>query len=254
MWWTTEACRNVLSSHSYNPFLSRPPPYSACLPRLAWKVTTCWQSTYFESATSQLLGTAWKTNSQKGLAEMLHLSTVSRPHLQHASNARLTSRTGYTSPPFAYTGVDYFGRLYCSDRSGNGKVWVVLVTCLALRAIHLDLVWDLTADQFFFALRHFMSRRGTPKQPLSDNRSTVLGCRRSSSQHRVFSSEWRKCEDIHLQRRNHMAFYSCLCTMDGWRLRRYGWSSETMFEEKSWLFSFNISSTPNTPHWSWTCH
>ena len=59
--------------------------------------------------------------------------------------------------------------MYCSDRSGNGKVWVVLVTCLALRAIHLDLVLDLTADQFLLALRHFKSRRGTQKQPLSDN-------------------------------------------------------------------------------------
>ena len=73
------------------------------------------------------------------------------------------------SPPFTHTGVDYFGPLYCTDRPGEGKVWVVLFTCLAIRAIHLELAMDLTADQFLQALRRFISRHGTPKELLSDN-------------------------------------------------------------------------------------
>ena len=73
------------------------------------------------------------------------------------------------SPPFAYTAVDYFGPLYCVDREPEGKVWVVLYTCLAIRAIHLELATDMTADQFLLTLRRFIARRGTPSQMLSDN-------------------------------------------------------------------------------------
>ena len=73
------------------------------------------------------------------------------------------------SPPFSYTGIDYFGPLYCTDQQGEGKVWVALFTCLTIRAVHLELATDLTADQFLQTLRRFIARRGTPKQILSDN-------------------------------------------------------------------------------------
>ena len=73
------------------------------------------------------------------------------------------------SPPFTYTAVDYFGPLYCTDRSGEGKVWVALYTCLAIRAVHLEVATDLSAEQFLLTLRRFIARRGTPKQILSDN-------------------------------------------------------------------------------------
>ena len=73
------------------------------------------------------------------------------------------------SPPFTYTAVDYFGPLYCADRPGEGKVWVALYTCLAIRAIHLELATDMSAEQFLLTLRRFIARRGTPTQMLSDN-------------------------------------------------------------------------------------
>ena len=41
--------------------------------------------------------------------------------------------------------------------------------CLATRAIHLELVSDLTANAFIAALRRFMARRGIPSQLYSDN-------------------------------------------------------------------------------------
>ena len=73
------------------------------------------------------------------------------------------------SPPFTFTAVDYFGPLYCTDRPGEGKVWVALYTCLTIRAVHLEVATDLSAEQFLLTLRRFIARRGTPKQILSDN-------------------------------------------------------------------------------------
>ena len=80
--------------------------------------------------------------------------------------------------PFEYTGLDYFGPLYIkhfspeseqSNQFATKKVWVCLFTCLAIRAIHLELIEDMSAEEFLFCLRRFIARRGTPKEIISDN-------------------------------------------------------------------------------------
>lgn len=77
------------------------------------------------------------------------------------------------SPPFTYTGLDYLGPLYVkvSQPSATQKVWLCLFTCLAVRAIHLEVVHDMTAEQFLFRLRRFIATRGKPRQIISDNAS-----------------------------------------------------------------------------------
>ena len=77
------------------------------------------------------------------------------------------------SPPFTYTGLDYVGPLYVkvSQPSAPRKVWLCLFTCLAVRAIHLEVVHDMTAEQFLLCLRRFLATRGKPKQIISDNAS-----------------------------------------------------------------------------------
>ncbi|XP_049866233.1 uncharacterized protein LOC126366932 [Pectinophora gossypiella] len=72
--------------------------------------------------------------------------------------------------PFTYTGVDYFGPLYVLDSSNNKvKRWVALFTCLTVRAIHLEVVKDLTAEECLLAIRRFAAARNTPKKIYSDN-------------------------------------------------------------------------------------
>ena len=66
--------------------------------------------------------------------------------------------------PFTYTGLDYFGPLYIQGESSKEKVWVCLFTCVTVRAIHLELIKDMTAEQFLLALRRFIARRGKPTQ------------------------------------------------------------------------------------------
>ena len=73
------------------------------------------------------------------------------------------------SPPFTTTGVDYAGPLYLR---GGDKVWICLFTCCVVRAVHLELVPDLTAKAFILCLRRFSGRRGTPQRIVSDNSKT----------------------------------------------------------------------------------
>ncbi|XP_062592781.1 uncharacterized protein LOC134254255 [Saccostrea cucullata] len=73
------------------------------------------------------------------------------------------------SAPFTYTGVDYFGPIFIKTDTGSKKVWVCLFTCLVVRAIHLELMQDMSTEQFLLGLRRFIARWGKPKQIISDN-------------------------------------------------------------------------------------
>ena len=73
------------------------------------------------------------------------------------------------STPFTYTGIDYFGPLFVKLRSETQKVWVCLFTCLVTRAIHLELIQNMSTEQFLLGFRRFLSRHGKPKEIISDN-------------------------------------------------------------------------------------
>lgn len=73
------------------------------------------------------------------------------------------------STPFANTGVDYFGPLSIKSSDGVKKVWVCLFTCMVVRAVHLEIVQDMSSEEFILALKRFISQRGAPKLILSDN-------------------------------------------------------------------------------------
>ena len=44
-----------------------------------------------------------------------------------------------------------------------------LFTCLASRAVHLEMAYDLDVNCFLNALNRMINRRGVPKEMLSDN-------------------------------------------------------------------------------------
>ena len=73
------------------------------------------------------------------------------------------------SPPFTYTGVDYFGPLYIKVNRNREKVWVCLYTCLVTRAVHLEMMHDMTTQQFLLGFRRLVARHGKPKKVISDN-------------------------------------------------------------------------------------
>lgn len=72
--------------------------------------------------------------------------------------------------PFIHTAVDLFGPLFIlNDNKEVVKCWVCLFVCLVTRAIHLEVVRDLSDNEFLLAFCRFTSRRGIPKFVLSDN-------------------------------------------------------------------------------------
>ncbi|XP_070067010.1 uncharacterized protein [Drosophila virilis] len=83
----------------------------------------------------------------------------------------------YTSP-FTYTGVDYFGPYDIVVGRRREKRWGVLLTCLTVRAVHLDIATLLSTDSYLCVLKSFVARRGCPRRMLSDNGTTFRGASR----------------------------------------------------------------------------
>ena len=76
--------------------------------------------------------------------------------------------------PFAITGLDFSGAMYVRDSNTEAKVYVCLFTCATTRAIHLEIVTDLSVETFLLAFRRFVSRRSLPEILVSDNASTYI--------------------------------------------------------------------------------
>ena len=86
------------------------------------------------------------------------------PDLPPAIKSRVTQ-----ADPFTVTGVDFTGALYVRSSVGECKVNICLFTCAVSRAIHLQVVTDLTVEFFLLAFRRFAVRRSVHKLLLSDN-------------------------------------------------------------------------------------
>lgn len=107
--------------------------------------------------------------------------TRAKPRFQIPLMAPLPQQRVQCSRPFTITGVDFAGPL--TIRSGvrgraNRKAWISLFICFATKAIHIEVVEDLTSSAFIATLRRFMARRGKPTEVWSDNGTNFVGAQR----------------------------------------------------------------------------
>lgn len=92
--------------------------------------------------------------------------------------------------PFQICGIDYAGPILISSKKGRGnrisKCYICLFVCYCTKAIHLEIVSDLTSNAFIASLRRFISRRGKPNQINCDNGTNFVGA--SNELNRVLQS------------------------------------------------------------------
>lgn len=125
------------------------------------------------------------------------------------------ARMAHHQRPFTFTGVDLFGPMEITNGRRREKIYGVIFTCLTVRAVHLELVGNLTTDALIMALRRMAARRGWPRYLYSDNGTNLKGA----------DTELKKCilELDHEQLANQALNYGLTTT-----------------------WSFN---PPATPHW-----
>jgi hypothetical protein len=77
--------------------------------------------------------------------------------------------------PFVHTGMDCFGPFQVKNGRRYCKAYGVIFTCLSSRAVHLELLDDLSADSFINALRCLIAIRGQVTTLVSDQGTNFKG-------------------------------------------------------------------------------
>lgn len=81
--------------------------------------------------------------------------------------------------PFARVGIDYAGPLQMRElrlrKSRNYKVYIAVFVCFSIKAVHLEVVSELSTDAFLAAFDRFVGRRGLPCDVYSDCGTNFVG-------------------------------------------------------------------------------
>ncbi|XP_066251914.1 uncharacterized protein [Euwallacea similis] len=84
------------------------------------------------------------------------------------------------SRPFLSVAVDYAGPFELKDGKTRSrkliKGYISIFVCLATKAVHIEVITDLTSDGFLSMLKRFVSRRGLCSNIYSDNATNFVGC------------------------------------------------------------------------------
>ena len=106
-----------------------------------------------------------------------------RGKLQSQQMSQLPSDRIDRIAPFEKCGMDVFGPYHLCNgystrkSSSTKKVWVLILTCLYSRGIHLELLTSLDTATFMLAFRRFVALRGNCTLLRSDNGTNFIGAK-----------------------------------------------------------------------------
>ncbi|XP_055902810.1 uncharacterized protein LOC129938987 [Eupeodes corollae] len=127
---------------------------------------------------------------------VVHRCTICHRHSKQTSSQLMGNIPKYRLHgiyPFYDTGCDYAGPFLLRQHNGRRapiiKSYIALFICLTTKALHLELVSDLSTDCFLAALKRFVARRGLCAHIRSDNGTNFVGAARQLGElHRLFAS------------------------------------------------------------------
>ncbi|XP_055584795.1 uncharacterized protein LOC129737660 [Uranotaenia lowii] len=153
--------------------------------RFSALLVECLHERHLHAAPQLLLGILrlryWITGARKLAKTIVHRCIIcvrARPKLVEQFMAELPKERVIAARPFSVSGVDYWGPILLKPphrRSAPIKAFVAVFVCFTTKAVHIELVFDLTTAKFIQALRRFVSRRGPPSDIYSDNGRNFLG-------------------------------------------------------------------------------
>ena len=133
---------------------------------------------YMVNATlAELRSRFWVSKGRKFVKKVLKRCFICRKleakPFQSPPTAAMPDYRVTQAAPFSNVGIDFAGPLYVKEKRGEyNKVYICLFVCCVTRALHLELVQDLSALSFLNCLRRFCARRGRPSIINSDNAKT----------------------------------------------------------------------------------
>lgn len=80
---------------------------------------------------------------------------------------------------FYHTSIDFFGPIFIKEKKlrnrNRVKVYGCVFICMSVKAVHIEIVSDLSTESFLAALRRFIGRRAIPAHIYSDNGTNFVG-------------------------------------------------------------------------------
>nr|CAD2169038.1 unnamed protein product [Meloidogyne enterolobii] len=126
-----------------------------------------------DTTLANFLGKFWspcaRRETKKVIKDCKKCQKMEGPKFALPEMPELPSERVKRSRSFEFIGVDYLGPSICKINVEKMKFWIVIFTCLATRAVHLEISLDLSASSFLHIFRRFIALRGCPKKILSDN-------------------------------------------------------------------------------------
>lgn len=132
---------------------------------------------------SYIRTTHWIMNARNSLRSHVHRCTICFRYSANGQTQLMGNLPGprvTISRPFTHVGIDYAGPLEILAKRSRGrrqctKGYICIFICLATKAIHLELVGDLTTQSFMASFSRFIARRGNPTNIYSDNGTNFVG-------------------------------------------------------------------------------
>lgn len=122
----------------------------------------------------------WIISGSKLVAKLIHMCVqcrkLRRP-VEEQRMAELPKERVEASAPFTYCGMDCFGPFVIKRCRKEYKRYGLIFTCFYFRAVHIEMLEDLSTDSFINALRCLISLRGVVRQLYSDQGRNFIGAR-----------------------------------------------------------------------------
>ncbi len=104
------------------------------------------------------------------------------------------------SRPFSHCGIDFCGpfTVRCLGHRSvkHNKSYAAFFICFSTRAVHIELVSDLSSDKFLQSFRRFVARRGLPSHVYSDNGKNLVGASNQLHQERSNIANYALTEGV----------------------------------------------------------
>ncbi|XP_067947651.1 uncharacterized protein [Watersipora subatra] len=120
----------------------------------------------------------WIVRARALVASLIHKCVICRLHRAKPVIPQMSSlpqERSESSPPFNYCGVDCFEPFLVKGRGTELKRYGLMITCLASRAVHIELLDDLTTSAFINGTRNAMAIRGPIREIWCDQRTNLIG-------------------------------------------------------------------------------
>ncbi|XP_055527801.1 uncharacterized protein LOC129720363 [Wyeomyia smithii] len=125
----------------------------------------------------------WPTNGRRAVRNTIHKCyrcIRANPQPIKQSKGQLPHARVSPSRPFSITRIDYCGPVFVKTpgrKASPIKAYTAIFVCFSTKAVHIELVGDLSTASFMYALRRFIARRGCPQQIFSDNGTNFAGAK-----------------------------------------------------------------------------